>query len=97
MATVAATKLTLARSRQRIDRLDREIVRLLNERAKAAQAAGTSKRKLGLPVRSAERERAVFRNIRSANVGPLPDRRLIEIYRQVIRLMQGLQKQTRVK
>ncbi len=95
MVGIATARLQLAASRRRIDRLDREIVWLLNERAKAAVDVGIAKRDLALPVSCPEREAAVLRNIKQANLGPLADEQLARIYRQVTRSMHGLQMRLR--
>jgi chorismate mutase/prephenate dehydratase len=87
----------LASSRRRIDRLDREIVRLLNERARESVLVGSLKRNLRLPVRCRERETAVFGNVEQTNAGPLADEELTRIFRQIIRCMRDLQKQLRAE
>ena len=95
MAGIATARLRLTAARRRIDRLDREIVWLLNERAKTAVDVGIAKRDLVLPVRCPEREDEVLSNIRQANLGPLPDEQLARIYRPVTRFMHGLQMRLR--
>jgi chorismate mutase len=91
MATIASARMQLARSRRRIDQLDRAIVRLLNERAREAALAGSFKRDLKLPVYCREREATVFGNIKQANSGPLTEEALTRIYRQIVRSMRGVQ------
>jgi chorismate mutase/prephenate dehydratase len=95
MAGVATAHLQLTAARRRIDRLDHEIVWLLNERAKTVVDAGIAKRDLVLPVRCPGREAEVLRNIEQANLGPLTDEQLARIYRQVTRSMRGLQMRLR--
>lgn len=77
--------------RQRIDELDRELVRLLNERAKAAQAIGRLKRSTSMPIYEPDRERTIFTNIVSANEGPLRDNDLLVIYQALIAVMREIQ------
>lgn len=77
--------------RQKIDELDRELVRLLNERAKAAQAIGRLKRSTSMPIYEPERERTIFANIASANEGPLRDQDLQVIYQALIAVMREIQ------
>lgn len=50
--------------RNKIDGLDSELVRLLNERAEVAKAIGEIKAKAGLPVYRPEREAEVFKKDR---------------------------------
>ena len=46
--------------RQKIDDLDRKLVELLSERAKAAMAIGKLKRDTAMPIYEPDRERSVF-------------------------------------
>jgi chorismate mutase len=70
--------------RNEIDQLDRELVRLLNARATLALSIGALKRRLGLPMRSAEREQKVLTNVRLSNEGPLSEESLQRIFRQIM-------------
>lgn len=78
--------------RRKIDELDRQLVALLSERARAAQEIGKLKRATSLPVYEPERERVIYENIRAANRGPLPDIELVHIYERIIDVMRALQK-----
>ncbi len=57
--------------RQKIDELDEQIVRLINQRAEAAQAIGRLKQESSLPVYEPKREQVVFEHVRRSNPGPL--------------------------
>ena len=78
--------------RIRIDELDRQLVELLNERARAAQMIGRMKAATSLPVYEPDRERIVYANVRAANKGPLPDIELTHIYERIIDVMRALQR-----
>ena len=78
--------------RRRIDELDRQIVLLISERARAAQAIGRLKRATDLPVYEPNRESVIFANVRKNNPGPLPDIELTHIYERIIDVMRALQK-----
>lgn len=78
--------------RRKIDELDRQIVALISERARAAQAIGRLKRATDLPVYEPNREKVIFENVRKFNPGPLPDIELTHIYERVIDVMRALQK-----
>jgi chorismate mutase-like protein len=78
--------------RQKIDELDIEIVRLINERAQAARAIGELKRAANLPVYEPRREQDVFNHVRAANQGPLPDSELLHVYERIIDVMRTLQR-----
>jgi len=75
----------LRRLRQKIDRLDRRIVDLLNERAELARAVGHEKLRIGRrAVRDREREREVMLRVSMANDGPMPQSDLLGVYRRLI-------------
>ncbi len=77
--------------RQKIDELDRKLVELLNERAKAAQAIGRLKRSTQMPIYEPDRERNIFTNIAALNQGPLRDQDLQVIYQALIAVMREIQ------
>jgi chorismate mutase len=78
--------------RQKIDDLDRKLVELISERARAAQEIGRLKRATSLPVYEPQREKRIFENVRAHNPGPLPDLELVHIYERIIDVMRALQK-----
>ena len=78
--------------RKKIDELDRRIVELLNERARAAQEIGRLKRNSDLPIYEPQREQIIFDNVRGANHGPLPDAELQHIFERIIDVMRSIQK-----
>lgn len=78
------TQEDLAPWRDRIDALDRVVLRLLNERAIYANAIGHIKKKIGLPVYVPSREQDVLRNVTAANEGPLPDEAVRRLFERVI-------------
>ena len=79
--------------RKKIDELDRKVVELLSERARAAVEIGRLKRNTNLPVYEPDRERIVFANVQQANPGPLPGRDLVRIYERIIDVMRNVQKE----
>ena len=79
--------------RKKIDDLDRKLVALLSERAKAAIAIGRLKRDTSMPIYEPDRERVVFKNVQGANSGPLPGRDLVRIYERIIDVMRNIQKE----
>ena len=78
--------------RKKIDELDRQIVALISERARAAQAIGQLKQIDKLPIYEPNREKVIFQNVRSANHGPLPDIELTHIYERIIDVMRAMQR-----
>ncbi|MDR3725154.1 MAG: chorismate mutase [Terracidiphilus sp.] len=85
-------RMTLEDLRLRIDELDRQLVDLLSERARAAQMVGQLKVASSLPVYEPGREKIVYANVRAANKGPLPDIELTHIYERIIDVMRCLQR-----
>jgi chorismate mutase/prephenate dehydratase len=70
--------------RSRIDALDGELLRLLNERARLALQVGESKKEAGVSLCDHTREREVIERMCESNEGPLDDRAIVELYRAVI-------------
>jgi len=84
--------MTLEKLRDQIDVLDRQLVELLSERARAVQMVGHLKAATSLPVHEPARERLVYANVRAANKGPLPDIELTHIYERILDVMRALQR-----
>jgi chorismate mutase len=87
------TPATIAEWRERIDDLDRQLVALLSERARCAEAIGNLKRSTELPIYEPNREKIIFANVRAANPGPLADAELQHIYERIIDVMRSIQQQ----
>jgi chorismate mutase-like protein len=84
--------MALEELREQIDALDRQLVELLSERARAAQKIGHLKVATNLPVYEPAREKVIYANVRAANKGPLPDIELTHIYERIIDVMRALQR-----
>src|SRR4030095_12163785 len=80
--------------RSRIDTLDVELLRLLNERARIALKVGESKKEAGLSLCDHTREREVIERMCEANQGPLDDRAIVELYRAIIHESRRIQNLT---
>lgn len=83
--------MTLGQLRKRIDRVDRKILRLLNERADAARRIGDLKRRKGLPIFDGKRETAVLRRMTRSNSGTLPASAVRAIFQVILRHNRRLQ------
>lgn len=72
--------------RAKIDSVDEQIQRLLNERAKLAQAVGISKTRDGHTVDfyRPEREAQVLRRVQQRNRGPLRDEEVVRLFREIM-------------
>lgn len=74
----------LEKFRQQIDSLDGQIVELLNLRANVVVEVGKLKQQTNLPIYAPDREKAIMEKIRRLNRGPLPDRCLEAVYRELM-------------
>lgn len=88
--------MTLDELRKEINKLDREIVELLNRRAEVVVKIGEIKAVDGTPVYAPDRERGVLDRIREASKGPLPDKALMAIYRELMSASFSLEKPLRI-
>jgi chorismate mutase-like protein len=70
--------------RAEIDRIDAELVALLNRRAECAMGIGRIKRRNSQPVYVPERERDVIRRVMAANGGPLPNAAVETIFQTIM-------------
>jgi chorismate mutase len=84
--------MTIEELRKRIDVLDRQLVELLSERARAAIMIGHLKAATALPVYEPNREKVIYQNICAVNQGPLPDSELTHIYERIIDVMRAIQR-----
>ena len=74
----------VGRRREEIDRLDAELVRILNQRAALVLDLAQLKQALGWDIRDAERERQVLRRVTGSNPGPFDQRGIKRIFRRII-------------
>lgn len=70
--------------RRQIDSLDSKIVDLLNERAGFVVQIGKIKQLTNVPIYAPDREKAVMEKVRRLNRGPLQDRCLEAVYRELM-------------
>jgi len=76
--------MNLASLRRQVDRLDAQIVRLLNARTAVALKIGDVKRRQGQGLFAPDRESQIFARLAGRNRGPLPAEALAAIYREVL-------------
>jgi chorismate mutase len=82
----------LARQRQRIDLLDKQIISLLNERARIALDIGRIRKRESIPPSSAlGRQEEVLRNVMANSVAPLSPEAAKRIYERIISEMVAIQ------
>jgi len=76
--------MTIEDWRVEIDKVDAELLRLLNLRAGLAVRVGETKRVAGLSVFDGGREQEVVERARRANAGPLDDAAVERLFRLII-------------
>jgi len=84
--------LNIPKHRHAIDKLDAQIVRLLNERTRHVLAIGDMKLAAGEEIYAPHRERAVLQRICQLNPGPMTDEQLRAVYREIMSSALALEK-----
>jgi len=82
--------------RERIDAIDAQILSLLSERGQVAQEVGHVKAETNAPVFRPEREAQVLRGVAERNPGPLKDRDVQTIFREIMSSCRALEKRVTV-
>jgi len=94
---ISAKTLAQLRSlRTQIDRLDLQILKLVNERADLAAEIGRIKNDHGAEVFSPGREEEVLKNVIESNKGPLDEATVRAIFREIMSGSRALQKVLKV-
>ncbi len=70
--------------RERIDALDGELLKLLNERTQIAREIGVIKNRESLPIYSPDREMKLLRSLIERSEGPLRPEAIRAIYREIM-------------
>lgn len=78
--------------RERIDALDQELLKLLNERAAIARQIGAVKAKEGLPIYSPNRENHLLTTLVEQSDGPLSAESVRAIYREIMSASLSIEK-----
>src|SRR4030066_2087070 len=86
----------LEKLRQDIDRIDSEIVRLLNERAKAAIEIGKIKKEEKMVAHVPHRERAIYERLEKENQGPFPGEAIRIVFREIMSASLSLEQPLKV-
>ncbi|HEV2695338.1 MAG TPA: prephenate dehydratase [Verrucomicrobiae bacterium] len=84
--------MSLSEHRQAIDKLDAQIVRLLNERTRHVLSIGEIKLAAGEEIYAPHRERIVFERVCGHNSGPITNEQLRAIYREIMSSALALEK-----
>jgi chorismate mutase/prephenate dehydratase len=82
--------------RARIDDIDRQLLRLLNQRAELSLEIGRAKRESGEAVLVPEREQEILEELARLNPGPLSGGAVRSIWSEILSASRGLQRPFRV-
>jgi len=74
----------LAGWRKRIDEIDQQLVKLLNERSQCALEIGHLKKAMDVPTWQPQREADILRNVEQANAGPLDHAAIRRLFERII-------------
>ena len=80
----------IAEHRARIDEIDCQLVRLLNERASESLAIRALKPQVHWGLYDPKREEEIFANLAKCNEGPLYAENLREIYEAILHVMKEM-------
>ena len=79
--------------RSRVDEDDRELIRILNERARIVQEIVAIKAEAGKPLFDARREEELLQKVAEQNEGPIYDTSMREIFELILHRIRDLEVQ----
>jgi len=89
----ADTQARIEELRNRVDKVDRELIRILNERARIVQEIVVIKAEAGKPLFDPKREEEIFRKVAEENEGPIYDSSMREIFELILHRIRDLEVQ----
>ena len=89
----AGTQNRIEDLRGRVDEVDRELIRILNERARIVQEMVTIKAEAGKPLFDPKREEEILRKVAEQNEGPIYDTSMREIFELILHRIRDLEVQ----
>ncbi len=78
--------------RKSIDKIDTQLVKLFNERARCAAEIGKIKAQNGLEIYNPDREKNILKHVGELNEGPLSDTAVRNIIKKIIESCRELEK-----
>ena len=79
--------------RNRVDEVDRELIRILNERARIVQEIVEIKAEAGKPLFDPRREEEILQRVAQQNEGPIYDTSMREIFELILHRIRDLEVQ----
>lgn len=89
----ADTQARIEELRTRVDQVDRELIRVLNERARIVQELVAIKAEVGKPLFDPRREEEILRKVAEENEGPIYDSSMREIFELILHRIRDLEVQ----
>jgi len=90
-AVAAENQPSMGSLREEIDRIDSQLLTLLNRRTEMALTIGRIKHAQHLPVHVPERERAILARLEALNTGPLPNDSIGHIFETIMSQMRKME------
>jgi chorismate mutase len=87
----AGTDARIEELRERVDEVDRELIRVLNERARIVQELVAIKAEAGKPLFDPKREEEILRRAVESNEGPIYDTSVREIFELIVHRIRDLE------
>jgi chorismate mutase len=89
----ASTDARINELRSRVDEVDQELIRILNERARIVQEIVAIKAEAGKPLFDPKREEEILRRVAEENEGPIYDTSMREIFEIILHRIRDLEVQ----
>jgi chorismate mutase len=89
----AGTQNRIEDLRSRVDEVDRELIRNLNERARLVQEMLAIKAEAGKPLFDPRREEEILRKVAEENEGPIYDSSIREIFELILHRIRDMEVQ----
>ena len=80
--------------RERVDEVDKELIRALNERASIVQEIMAIKAEAGAPVYDPKREEEILQRVMEMNPGPIYDSSMRDIFELILHRIRDLEIQS---
>jgi chorismate mutase len=77
--------------RERVDEVDRELIRALNDRARIVQEIMALKAEAGAPVYDPKREEEILQKVVELNTGPIYDSSMRDIFELILHRIRDLE------
>ena len=89
----ADTQARIGELRSRVDEVDRELIHILNERARIVQEIVAIKAEVGKALFDPKREEEILRKVAEENEGPIYDTSMREIFELILHRIRDLEVQ----